>query len=216
TDARGEPGRATVLVRGGVEGGDDLAGARRMRGEPSADMAEDAHAVGVLDALDEDDIGSVRNGEVRRERGGVGDLAQCREGGVAERGAGQREGAELVDVHAEPVEAGLAVLLDEPAADESLEESVCRRLGDTELARDVGDAEGPVHGEALEEVERATDRPQARRGRRGSGGEALGGRRDPRVGAGVDSRESALTSQRGGGVGGDRHRGLLDGMWYAL
>ena len=68
-----------------------------------AEVAEDAHAVDVLDPLDEDDVGALGNGEVDREVGGLGNLAHCGKRGMPQLVAGERELPELVEVDAEAV-----------------------------------------------------------------------------------------------------------------
>ena len=122
-----------------------------------AEVAEDAHAVDVLDPLDEDDVGALGNGEVDREVGGWATWRTVVKRGMPQLVAGERELPELVEVDAEAVVAGRLVLLDEAAGDQRLEQPVCGRLGDPEPPGDVRDAELTVHGEALEHVEGRPD-----------------------------------------------------------
>ena len=129
-------------------------------GQAPAEVAEEAHAVGVLDALDEDDVGAVGHREVDGQAGADGHLAQGRQGHVAQLVAGQGQRAELVDVDAEAVLPAVGVLLDEAAAGEGLQQPVRGGLGDPEPAGDVGDPQLAVEGEALEHVEGAADRLQ--------------------------------------------------------
>ena len=99
----GKPASTRAWSASGLKAAMALPELVQWAGQAAADVAEDVDARDALDALDEDDVGPVRDGEVDGVAGGPGDLAQGRQRDVPGLVAGLGELAEVVEVDAEPV-----------------------------------------------------------------------------------------------------------------